>query len=61
MAKRALQITASALPEDVRKAIIERQTEAMRACNCQISQETAIFKIIREWTILKAGGSKPGA
>ena len=37
------------LPEDVYKIILQEQGKLKEKCNCQKSQETTIYSILRRW------------
>lgn len=46
------------IPHDVREIIIHKQAEIMQERNKITSQETVIYKIIREWKELKTNKKK---
>lgn len=46
--KRGLIITRN-IPKDVKDIILEKQTDQKKSCNCMVSLETSIYKIVREW------------
>ena len=47
--ERAIRFYSSKLPEDVSQAIMLKQQQARNNCGCVISQQEAVYKIIREW------------
>lgn len=53
--RHALQIYTSNVPEDVLSTVLQVQLEIKKECRCQVSMETAFFKIVREYNKMKAG------
>lgn len=43
------------IPDEIRKIIIEEQAEQIKKKTKIISQESVIYKIIKEWKELKSG------
>lgn len=48
MAKGKNSIKLQSVPPDVRKIILKKQGDMKVNCNCIISQESAVYAIIRE-------------
>lgn len=43
-----LKIDKAYIPKDIREIVIGKQTDMMKNCTCKVSQETAIYALIRE-------------